>query len=62
MLLASIDDAMTYECDRIGLMSGLVTSKTPLEHWIYKKDKSLYDTAVDAEVYKGQIEKANGGA
>lgn len=61
VLLASIDDAMTYECDRIGLMSGLVTSKTPLEHWIYKKDKSLYDAAVDAESYKGQIEKANGG-
>lgn len=55
MLLTAIDDALTYECDRIGLMSGLVTSKKPLEHWIYKREKSLYDAAVDIGSYQEQV-------
>lgn len=61
MLLTAIDDAMAYECDRIGRMSGLVSSPKPLEHWIYKHEASLYDTAVDAKEYTTKINSANGG-
>ena len=38
MLLSAIDDAMNYECTRIGLMTGMVSMKEPVEHWIYKKE------------------------
>lgn len=61
MLLTSIDDAMRYMCDRIGRMSGLVSSTTPLEHWIYKHEASLYGNAVDANEYTSKINSANGG-
>lgn len=61
MLLTAIDDAMTYECDRLGRMSGLVSSPKPLEHWIYKHEASLYETAVDANEYTSKISAANGG-
>ena len=38
ILLSAIDDAMNYECTRIGLMTGMVSMKEPVEHWIYKKE------------------------
>lgn len=58
MLLTAVDDAMTYQASRIGLMTGLVSSKKPLEHWIYKHEGSLYGEAVTAEAYKDKINKA----
>ena len=61
MLLSSIDDAMTYECDRIGLMSGLVSSKKPLEHWIYKHESGLYGEMTSKEAFTQQISNANKG-
>ena len=42
ILLSAIDDAMNYECTRIGLMTGMVSMKEPVEHWIYKKETDLY--------------------
>jgi hypothetical protein len=42
MLLTSIDDVITYATNRIGSMNGLVKMKNPIEHWIYKKEKSMY--------------------
>lgn len=62
MLLTAIDDAMTYETNRIGLMSGALSSKKfELEHWIYKPDRSMYGAAVSAEAYTGKIASSNGG-
>ena len=55
MLLTAVDDALAYEADRVGLMTGMVSSKKPLEHWIYKKESSMYGEAVAADVYYGQI-------
>lgn len=61
MLLGVIDDAITYETTRIGLMTGLVSHKGPIDHWVYKKDKGMYGSAVDADDYVGKINQANGG-
>ena len=61
MLLGVIDDAITYETTRIGLMTGLVSHKGPIDHWVYKKDKGMYGSAVSAEDYVGKINSANGG-
>lgn len=56
ILLSAIDDAMTYECTRIGLMTGMVSSKEPIEHWIYKQeDVDLYGRASDAGEFKNKI-------
>ena len=60
ILLQMIDNVITYQCDRTGLMSGMVTMKKPLEHLLYKPQKSMYGTATTAEAYKGEIAKANG--
>lgn len=58
MLLSVIDDAIAYETSRIGLMTGMVSSKKPLEHWVYKKDKGMYGEAVDADSFIQQIQNA----
>lgn len=58
MLLGVIDDAITYETSRIGLMSGMVSSKEPLEHWIYKHEKGMYDDAVSMDSYMNQLSGA----
>lgn len=56
ILLSAIDDAMTYECTRIGLMTGMVSSKEPVEHWIYKQeDADLYGRASDAGEFKNKV-------
>lgn len=60
MLLGVIDDAITYETTRVGLMTGMVSHKGPIDHWVYKKDKGMYGSAVDADSYVGQINKVNG--
>lgn len=54
ILLSAVDDAMNYECTRIGLMTGMVSMKEPVEHWIYKNEPDdLYGGATDA----GEFEK-----
>lgn len=56
MLLNAVDDAMTYMSTRIGLMTGVVSSKEPIEHWIYKKEEEdIYGSAVDAEAFENKI-------
>lgn len=60
-LLGVVDDALNYEATRIGLATGLASPKGPIEHWVYRKERGLYDTAVDLASFKGQINKANGG-
>lgn len=61
MLLGVIDDAITYETTRIGLMTGMVSAKGPIDHWVYKKEKGMYGAATDAEDYVGKIKSINGG-
>lgn len=61
ILLSTVDDVISYTTARMGMMTGMVSFKEPPEHWIYKKKKELYDTAVDAQSFKNSIAKANGG-
>ena len=59
MLLSAIDDAMNYECTRIGLMTGMVSMKEPIEHWIYKKESDdLYGDAVTLDDLQKEISSA----
>jgi len=60
ILLSAIDDAMNYECTRIGLMTGMVSMKEPVEHWIYKSDPDdLYgDKAVSLDDIQKDISSA----
>ena len=60
MLLSAIDDAMNYECTRIGLMTGMVSMKEPIEHWIYKSDpEDIYgDKAVTLDDIQKDINSA----
>lgn len=61
ILLSAVDDAMTYECTRIGLMTGIVSSKEPIEHWIYKRENDdLYGTATDADGFKNKVSGSGG--
>lgn len=61
ILLDAVDSAITYQAELQGRMSGLVTSKKPIDHWVYKREKGLYDVAQDADAYKGTIGRANSG-
>ena len=59
MLLSIIDDAMVYECTRIGLMTGMVSSKEPIEHWIYKKEPDdLYGDGITLDQMQKEISSA----
>lgn len=61
ILLSAIDDAMNYECTRIGLMTGMVSMKEPVEHWIYKKESD--DLYGDSEaVSLDQMQKTASGS
>lgn len=56
ILLSAVDDLITYETSRIGMMSGMVTMKEPLEHWIYKNESDdLYGAATDAGQFKDMV-------
>lgn len=61
MLLSTINDVLEYQITRTGLMSGMVSLKDgkEIDHWIYKKKKSVYDSAVDAQAFTDKIN--NGG-
>ena len=56
ILLSAVDDLITYETTRIGLMTGMVSTKEPLEHWIYKReDEELYGKATTAENMQNKL-------
>ena len=60
IMLSTIDDLIVYQSDRLARMSGLVSCKEPLEHWLYKKKKSsIYGEAVSEDSYTNQV---NGNA
>lgn len=43
ILFSAVDDVINYTAERIGLMTGMVSSKSQPEHWIYKKERDLYE-------------------
>lgn len=59
ILFDAIDSAMTYEAQMLGRMTGMFASKSPIDHWVYKKEKGLYDDAQTVESYVGTINSAN---
>lgn len=59
MLLTTVDDMITYQANRIGLMTGMVKTKQPIEHWIYKPTKSLYEGYRDMNEYTSTIQSVN---
>lgn len=60
MLLSVIDDAMNYECTRIGLMTGMVSTKEPIEHWVYKKESDdLYGDGITVDSMQAKISSAS---
>lgn len=60
MLFGIMQDALEYQINKSGLMSGMVSLKKgeKLDHWIYKKDTGLYGEAIDAEAFAKQIQGA----
>lgn len=61
ILLDVVDSAITYQAELQGRYSGLVSSKAPIDHWVYKREKGLYDSATSSDEYTGTINRANGG-
>ena len=59
ILFDAIDSAMTYEAQILGRMTGMFASKSPIDHWVYKKEKGLYNDAQTVESYVGTINGAN---
>ena len=60
MLLSVIDDVMNYECTRIGLMTGVVSTKEPIEHWVYKKESDdLYGDGITVDSMQAKISSAS---
>lgn len=60
MMFSAVDDLINYETARIGLMTGVVSTKEPLEHWVYKNDEEdIYGRSVDAGAFKDMINGAN---
>ena len=56
ILLSAVDDLITYETTRIGLMMGMVSTKEPLEHWIYKREsEDLYGGATTTEDMQNKL-------
>lgn len=51
LLFSTMDDLIEYKIIKLGRMAGLVSSKDPMEHWLYKKEKSLYGEAVSLDSY-----------
>lgn len=60
ILFDAIDSAMTYEAQIVGKMTGMFSSKAPVDHWVYKKEKGLYDAATSMDEYASKIGQANG--
>lgn len=60
-MLGIADDLINYETTKLGLMTGMVSLKdgSHIDHWIYKKERSLMEGMVEAESFKNQIKSAN---
>ena len=56
-LLGVINDLIEYKITKAGLMSGMVSLKKgqTIDHWIYKKEKGMYGSAVDADALTQKI-------
>lgn len=56
-LLGVINDLIEYKIAKAGLMSGMVSLKKgqTIDHWIYKKEKGMYGSAVDADALTQKI-------
>ena len=56
-LLGVINDLIEYKITKTGLMSGMVSLKKgqTIDHWIYKKEKGMYGSAVDADALTQKI-------
>ena len=51
---------MNYECTRIGLMTGMVSTKEPIEHWVYKKESDdLYGDGITVDSMQAKISSAS---
>jgi hypothetical protein len=56
MLLNTIDDKLHYQIYKLNENSGAVTFKTGIEHWIYKKKKTLLDDLVSYDAFKNKMQ------
>ena len=55
MLFGAIDDKLVYEAGLQGRMSGFVSSKEPLPHWIYKKEEDMYGSSMSLDDMKQSL-------
>lgn len=56
MMFSIMDDLINYETTRIGLSTGMISTKEPIEHWVFKPESDdLYGVGVDAQAFKDQI-------
>lgn len=57
--LTKITDLVEYNITKTAEMSGFVTFKQPVDHWLYKTKKSKYSEAVaDFDEFKNKVERA----
>ena len=63
MLLRVIEARLQYEAMRSGEMSGMVTFKNPIQHWLYSnnKKKSIMDEVTSLDSFKNKFQE-NGNA
>ena len=63
MLLRVIESRLQYEAMRTGEMSGMVTFKNPIPHWLYSnnKKKSIMDEVTSLDSFKNKFQE-NGNA
>lgn len=63
VLLRIIEAKLQYEAMRTGEMSGMVTFKNPIPHWLYSgnKKKSIMDEVTSLDSFKGKFQE-NGNA
>jgi hypothetical protein len=56
MLLKTIDDKLHYQIYKTGESSGAVTFKNGIDHWIYKKEKTLLDEMVTYDSFAKKMQ------
>ena len=61
IIFDAVDSAITYEAQLVGRMTGMFSSKVPIDHWVYKKEKGIYDAATSMDEYTGKISQVNSG-
>jgi hypothetical protein len=55
ILLKTIDEKLHYEIYKMNENSGAVTFKKGLDHWIYKKKKSLLDDVISLDKFNEKM-------